>query len=240
MVKLPTPQEQLHQQKLHEIKKELFSGPKTWTQLVENLTMSKPTLSKSLLELQKAGDVERVSIIEGNRSKSVYRLVEAIVKEVPGMFEEPLPWGFPFIIKSPEELDVKQLLVGWFDLDVFQFMHSARKIMSIKNSALPPEKASRYIDEWISQTMRITSEGIGERLKWIAEEGEKSWEKIFGSLEDNPLPLYKALSKFRETTEKAIEKHEEEIARKIESGEIERIDAKDVFAALKSEEKERC
>lgn len=193
---------------------------------------ARATLSKCLLELQEVGDVERVSIIEGNHSKSVYRLAESIVSKVPDMFEEP-KWGFAYTIKDDEQLTIEQLLVRWFNYDVYNFMHAARKIMSIKNADLTQEKKSRYIQEWISQTTKLYSRLIGESLTWIGEEGKESWEEVFGELEDEPLPLYRALTKYHEIIKRAEEKEEKEWQRKVETGEIEVVDAGNIFRDLK-------
>jgi len=200
-------QEREHLQKLMEIRKQLLSGPKTWSELVANLKISKPTLSKCLIELQKRGEVQKIGILEGNKSKIVYKIVkdDPIIRKVYEMFEETQNLFLPLKIK--EELDIEQEMIRWFYNDVWAFMHIARKIMQIKNE-LPKEKAQRYIKEWIVLAMHRASEGMKNSLEWIAEEGEKSWIDIFGKYEDDPEPFIKALWKYAEILKKA-EKEEE-------------------------------
>ena len=63
-----------HLKKLGVIRRELAKGSKMWNELLEATKISKPTLIKGLIELQKNGEVERVSRIEGNTQKLEYRL----------------------------------------------------------------------------------------------------------------------------------------------------------------------
>ena len=219
-----TPQEQEHLKKLAEVRKQLLSGPKTWSELITNLRMSKPTLSKCLIELQKRGEVQKIGVLEGDKSKIVYRLVEddPTLKKVHEMFEETQSWIFP--IKIKEKLDIEQQIIIWFYDDIWLFMHFARKIMQIKNE-LPKQKARHYIKEWIAQAMHITSRNIKDSLEWIAKKGEKHWENIFGKYEDDPEPLIKALWKYAEMLKKAREKREKEIERLEKEGKTRVIEA---------------
>ncbi|MEM2561836.1 MAG: hypothetical protein QXT06_05860 [Candidatus Bathyarchaeia archaeon] len=202
------PQEQEHLRKLMEVRKQLLLGPKTWSELIANLQMSKPTLSKCLIELQKRGEIQKIGIIEGDKSKVVYQLVDPLVKKVYEMFEETQNRLIPSKIK--EELDIEQEMIRWFYNDIWMFMHFARKITQLK-SELPEKKAQQYIREWIALAAHITSVGIKNSLKWIAEKGEKSWIDIFGKYEDEPEQIIEALWKYAEKLRESREKEEMEI-----------------------------
>lgn len=207
------PQEQEHLKKLNEVRKQLLSGPKPWSELLANLKMSKPTLSKCLIELQKRGEIQKIGIIEGDKSKVVYRIVkdDPAVKKVYEMFEETQNRLLPFKIK--EELDIEQEMIRWFYNDIWTFMHFARKIMQIKKE-LPKEKAQKYIKDWIVVAMHKASDGMKNSLQWIAEEGEESWINIFGRYEDDPEPFIKALWKYAEMLKKNGERRRKENKRK--------------------------
>ena len=56
------------------VKKQLKKEPQTWTQLNKNIELSKPALSRILVELQVKGDVERIPILVGRRGIIVYKL----------------------------------------------------------------------------------------------------------------------------------------------------------------------
>ena len=213
------PQEQEHLKKLNEVRKQLLSGPKTWSELLANLKMSKPTLSKCLIELQKRGEIQKIGVLEGNKSKVVYRIVkeDPIVKKVYDMFEETQNRLLPFKIK--EKLDIEQEMIRWFYKDIWVFMHIARKIMQIKNE-LPKKKAQQYIKDWIVVAMHRASEGMKNSLEWIAKEGEKSWINIFGKYEDDPEPFIKALWKYAEM----LKKIEEEEEKRIKNGKVKYIE----------------
>lgn len=214
------PQEQEHIRKLMEVRKQLLSGPKTWSELIANLQMSKPTLSKCLIELQKRGEIQKIGIIEGDKSKVVYELVDPIVKKVCEIFEETQNRLIPSKIK--EELDIEQEMIKWFYDDIWMFMHFARKIMQIK-SELPKEKSQKYIKDWIVFVIYKASERMKNSLQWIAERGEESWINIFGKYEDDPEPLIKALWKYAEKLKEIEEKEEKRIEERIKEGEVKRI-----------------
>ena len=214
------PQDEEHSKKLMEIRNQLLSGPKTWTELAKSLKMSKRTLAKCLFELQKRGEVEKIGIIEGNKSKVVYRL-DSTSKKIYEIFEETQHWFFPIRVK--EDLDIEQEMVRWFYDDIWAFMHVARKIMQIKNEVSDKRKAQQYIKEWIAFAMRKASENMKDSLKWIAEKGEKSWINIFGKYEDDPEPFIKGLWKYAEIIKKAKERREKEIEREIKEGKIKQV-----------------
>lgn len=213
-----TPQEREHFKKLMEVRKQLLESPKTWKELIENLKMSKPTLSKCLIELQRRGEVQKIGVLEGDKSKVVYKLTEgnSTVKKVYKMFEKG---DFYFPIKIKKNLDIEQTMIAWFYDDIRSFLHVARKIMQIKNEA-PKEKAEYYIRQWISFAMDRVSENMKDSLQWIAKEGKKPWEEIFGKYETEPEPLIKALWKYAEVLKNAREEQERKEGRLVKEGKV--------------------
>ncbi|MEM3880866.1 MAG: hypothetical protein QXD19_03870 [Candidatus Bathyarchaeia archaeon] len=212
-----TPQEREHYKKLMEIRKLLLSGPKTWNELIANLKMSKPTLSKCLIELQKRGEVQKIGILEGDTSKVVYKLTDdPTIKKVYEMFEEG---DFFFPVRVKKNLDIEQMMITWFYHDIRLFLHFARKLMKAKNNA-KKEEVEYYIRQWISFAMDKVSENMKDSLQWIAKEGEKSWEETFCKYETEPEPLIKALWKYAEVLKKAREEREKQEEQLIKEGKV--------------------
>jgi predicted ArsR family transcriptional regulator len=220
-----TTTEREHHVKLRDVRKCLASGSKTWKQLSTELKMSKPTLSKALIELQKNGEVERVSIIrkveDKDRSELVYRLTGS---SIVGLLEETDSSLFDYNIKKTK--DIKKLLPLWLGQDVAQIMHMARKVMDVKNAKeLTPEMKQRYYKGWIAGAIEYASNSVEELLNDAIEEGKPYWENVFGNYENDPTRLLKDSAKLSETMETKIQEKHEDHMRKVKSGEIKSISA---------------
>jgi len=209
-----------HYLKLKDVRKCLASGPKTWKQLNTELKMSKPTLSKALIELQKNGEIERLSIlikVEGkDRSELVYRFADSKILE---LLQETHDFILPYRIR--ETKDIEKLLPLWLMEDVKQIMHHARKIMDVKNAKeLTPEMKQRYYRNWVASAVEYASGGVEEFLNGVIEGGK---ENFFGNWEDDPTSLLKDSAKLSETIEEKKRQQDEEYKQKVKSGEIKAI-----------------
>ncbi len=241
MTKNLTSQDREHYAKLAEVRRLLHTGPKTWEELAQTSTMSKPTLSKALIDLQKRGEIEHVGIIrkEGmkERSKLVYHLIESKTINVPGMIEERPESLIGVTLKK--DLDIKQWLVWRLYHDVSELMHHARKIMQIKNAdELSPEKKAEYADRWIASAVDYSSDAIMDTLRAINEEGKHNLEEFFGKYEDDPSDFFEQVTNFSRNYQRKYLEHEEKTERKRKSGEIKTINVRKAIELLRKEVKE--
>jgi len=214
-----------HYAKLAEVRRELSKGPKTWTQLTENLVMSRATLSKCLKELMKNGEIEKYSEVKTEKKKQKiedsYRLLtrkeETVVVKVPGMFEE-IDSFYRHGRTVKEDLDVEQQFVKWVHDDFYNLMEVSYRILDVRFAKLSPQERVRLTDEWIALAMKTTSENMRATLEWLIQKGKKSWKRIFAEYGENPFPFFKALVKFeeirREDKRREIERRLKEIQRK--------------------------
>jgi len=221
-----------HYAKLAEVRRELSKGPQTWTQLRENLKMSKPTLARCLKEFMINGEIEKHSevriIKKKQKIEDYYRLLkkknEPILAKIPGMFEETDNFYFPRTIK--EDLDVEQQFVKWFYEDFQSLMHLAFRILDVRFSDLPYQKRVQYTDEWTASAMKGTSENVRETVDWLIHRGQESWKSVFFEYHRNPIPFFKALIRFEEMHRKNRLKKINEELKQVRNGKIEFIDMK--------------
>jgi DNA-binding Lrp family transcriptional regulator len=221
-----------HYAKLADVKRQLSKGPQTWTQLRENLKMSKPTLSRCLKELMINGEIEKYSEVKIQKNKQkiedCYRLLkrkkESIVAKIPEMFEETNNFYFPRTIK--EGLDVEQQFVKWFYEDFQSLMHLAFRILDVRFGDLSPQKRIQYTNEWTASAMKLASENVRNTVEWLILKGQMSWQRIFFEYHRNPIPFFKALIRFEEIRREDKRKEINEELKQVRNGKIEFLDMK--------------
>ena len=119
------------------------------------------------------------------------------------MFEK----GKFFSLALKDELDIEQNLVQWFEYLIRRVMYFARKILELRfTDELSPKQKIEYTENWKREAKRYGSEWMGDFVEEIVRYSDESWIDIFGSYEDDPEPLIKAMVKFSEIVNEAEKK----------------------------------
>ena len=195
-----------------EIITQLSNGRKKWTELLQNVKMSKETFYLKLMKLMEEGTIEKYGTVEFGKIVDYYDLVKKkepeITLKVPRMFEKG-DFFFPIIIK--ENLDMEQSLVEWFHHSLKVVMHFARKILDVRFAEeLSPKRRIDYTDSWKREAVRYASEWMDAFVEYIIPNNDVSWREIFGTYEDNPKDFIEAMAKFSEILNEAEKNNNEE------------------------------
>jgi len=183
-----------------EIITQLSNGRKTWTELRQNVEMSRETLSLKLKKLMQEETVEKYGVVEVGKIVDYYDLVQKkepeIFVKVPRMFENGE------FIKTRENLDIEQILVVYFHHSLRVLMHFARKILDVRFAKeLSPKRRIEFTENWIREAKLYATEWMAGFIDDIILNSNASWMEIFGTYEDHPKDLIKAMAKFSEMIE---------------------------------------
>lgn len=95
--------------------------------------------------------------------------------------------------KENRKLTVEQYLILTFHIRIGFYLDIARRIMNIKNASLSPRRTSECIAYWKNLAKESIGEALVEDFEYIAKRGKEDWERLFGSLERDQLPLLRGL-----------------------------------------------